>query len=554
MNHQKLANLHAATCFLNSLLLETEKFKKCPHHLELALPLERTMIIPVKEWSRVGKHKFDGSFYIKTMDGIRDLSCMEALAMILNEISGTSELIERIGKSTSNMACFLKVSEKHLLSLFEKGPDFISAEQALVIGHAFHPAPKSREGFSDEDLLRFSPETQSSFPLVWTLAKNEIVFQKGSKNFKAKNWLVEMYSEETAQAVPKGMTPFPFHPWQFKTLRESGSLETFFTKGELVEAPVSEKKWQPTSSLRTLYRKDAPFMMKFSLSVKLTNSIRHMQVEELDRGLRLHDVLTSKRGEKFCEENPEFEVIHEPIYAGLTDAQGNLIKETLIMGRENPFHDEVAAATIATLTQTHPKGDGTLIGSMIKKKAQRENRDAHLVAREWFAAFLKVTLKPLISAQADYGILLGAHQQNLILGFENEIPVKSWFRDCHGTGLGEVAKKHFPRLTEFIPSSSANFLFGYYVFINTTFNVLAAVGEMIDEKVLLKDLTQFLQELRDQGPQDPSFLDYVLNDERLMHKGNFFCSVKSINESTEANPLSIYTPILNPLRGLHELS
>ena len=44
-----------------------------------------------------------------------------------------------------------------------------------------------------------------------------------------------------------------------------------------------------------------------------------------------------------------------------------------------------------------------------------------------------MALKPFLIAQADYGILVSAHQQNTVLALEGGYPAGMWFRDCQGT-------------------------------------------------------------------------------------------------------------------------
>ncbi|MFP2956336.1 IucA/IucC family protein [Myxococcus sp. 1LA] len=47
---------------------------------------------------------------------------------------------------------------------------FLAAEQALLLGHLHHPAPKSRDGLSATDSADFSPEQRGSFRLHWFAA------------------------------------------------------------------------------------------------------------------------------------------------------------------------------------------------------------------------------------------------------------------------------------------------------------------------------------------------------------------------------------------------
>jgi len=57
-----------------------------------------------------------------------------------------------------------------------------------------------------------------------------------------------------------------------------------------------------------------------------------------------------------------------------------------------------------------------------------------------------------------------------------------------------------------------------------------------------------LLELREISTEDQSIFDYLLNDNTLISKGNFYCSLKNINENTMEDPLDIYHKLPNPLK------
>ena len=209
------------------------------------------------------------------------------------------------------------------------------------------------------------------------------------------------------------------------------------------------------------------------------------------------------------------------------------------MGRENPFKANNEVTVLATLTQDHPQFEGNLVKTYIQK--------SKLSPEEWFKTFLNVAIRPLLKYQSELGVLMGSHQQNMLIEFSKYIPVKSYFRDCHGTAFSNIGQKLYDQ-GEPINQELAHYLFGYYVIINSTFNMLAAIANsQVQEKKLLAILREFLEKLRLEKPLDSSFLDYLLNSNELEHKGNFFCSLQNINENTHGDPLSIYTKIKNPI-------
>lgn len=52
---------------------------------------------------------------------------------------------------------------------------FAEAEQALLVGHAFHPAPKSHEPFNETEARRYLPDFASRFPLRWFAVESELI-------------------------------------------------------------------------------------------------------------------------------------------------------------------------------------------------------------------------------------------------------------------------------------------------------------------------------------------------------------------------------------------
>lgn len=565
--YKHLSHHHSATSFLNALFLEWKGAERTTEQFIVPLKKNERIIIPLKKFSLLGRHHYQGEFFLEDAYGAQTELSFKALAKkicqhLAPEFGTTDVQIEdflsRVNNSVRNIELSLSKRSKDIEDLYNSSVDFKAAEQGLFIGHTFHPTPKSRSEFSDADYEVYSPEMGGHFALEWILVKPEIFFQKLSSGFKHESWLTDLFvSEMGADKLAQGFLPFPIHPWQKKFIFEHSDVASYLKDGLIKELGTTDKQWYPTSSLRTIYSDHAEYQLKFSMNVRLTNSIRHLLVKELDRGLQVHDVFTHQLGLEFSEHNPQFQVIHEPAYAALKDKQDNPIQISLMMGRFNPFNEKNEAVVLATLTQDHPHFEQNLIQNYIQKYATQEATDLNTASKLWFIEFLIVALRPLLKAQSEYGILLGSHQQNMILEVKDNRPYKSYFRDCNGTGYTGMGYELFHSSVQslvkengnILEGEEANFLFGYYIIINSTFNVISSIAHSgwISEEELVICLRNFLIDLKKENPKDSSFLDYLLNREALMHKGNFFCSFKDINENTESNPLAIYTEIPNPI-------
>lgn len=105
-------------------------------------------------------------------------------------------------------------------NLRDKPLNFAQAEQALLVGHAFHPAPKSHEPFNESEARRYLPDFASRFPLRWFAVKRELI--AGDSLAVS---LRERLLRFAAQSAPELLGHFtdtcwllPMHPWQAEHL------------------------------------------------------------------------------------------------------------------------------------------------------------------------------------------------------------------------------------------------------------------------------------------------------------------------------------------------
>ncbi|WPU64101.1 IucA/IucC family protein [Peredibacter starrii] len=564
-----LASLHSATCFYNSLFLEWRQQRlgtfQGQNAFFVLLNPEQELVIPLKRHSRLGRHEYQGTFFIGTKGDYSSVSFSQSVELMLNvlaktedEIQNIKNFVSRVKDSEENIRFSLKLRKSDFESIFTSLPDFKDAERALFVGHAFHPAPKNKTGFNQIDAKLFSPECGGQFPLRWFWVANDMIYQKSSEVFEDLGWLNKMWKEEFPhRPAIEGYQAFPMHPWQAQHILSMPIIQTYMKEGRMIEMNETGPDWYPTTSLRTIYRENADYMLKFSLNVKLTNSMRHLLEHELLRGLQVHEVFNTTEGKTLLETHPGFNVVFEPSYYAIKDENGAPIKETFVVCRENSFKsDKVKHVVLAVLTQDHPDFKENLLQTLIKKYAEENKTDYAQASEKWFELYLKNAVAPMLDAQKNFGILLGAHQQNLIIGIENNLPVKATFRDCHGTGYSPLGFELFGKSVKSIDIDNgnilnyeiANYLFTYYLIINSTFNVMTAIaqGNAVSEEKLIHQMRSFLEATLAEDPKDPSCIQYLLNDKVLQHKGNFLCSLRNINENTAKNPLDIYVQIPNP--------
>ncbi|MDW3278223.1 NIS family aerobactin synthetase IucA, partial [Escherichia coli] len=175
--------------------------------------------------------------------------------------------------------------------------------------------------------------------------------------------------------------------------------------------------WLPTTSSRSLYCATSRDMIKFSLSVRLTNSVRTLSVKEVERGMRLARLAQTDGWQMLQARFPTFRVMQEDGWAGLRDLNGNIMQESLFSLRENLLLEQPQSQTnvLVSLTQAAPDGGDSLLVSAVKRLSDRLGITVQQAAHAWVDAYCQQVLKPLFTAEADYGLVLLAHQQNILV-------------------------------------------------------------------------------------------------------------------------------------------
>jgi N2-citryl-N6-acetyl-N6-hydroxylysine synthase len=570
----------AAACFLNSLARECSaiQIRTNQHEAYYHIPLSGgdKIQIPLRYVSPVGLHEYDFPAVLHA-EKTTTLGFSQVLGIVLEQpalmglISNEQRQIflERVQESYRNTYTGVSTSP-YAERLFTESLNFQQAEQGLLIGHSFHPAPKSREQFTDEDAKKYSPEQGGKFQLHWLVAHQSIILSDSSGNESTEERLAALASQDKQlSAVINGQIQvnemlFPVHPWQWKILQECNDIKEYLAVGLIRVLGAVGAHWFPTSSTRSLYAPSLPYMLKFSLSVKLTNSIRNLSLKEVVRGTRLNQLFHDSGISSVLGNNQGFQVMQEPCYLGLVDKQGQVIDESLVAFRDNPLSakPEEEAVVLATLTQQNPYGGKSLIAERISQYAKHHQLALSAVALQWFSAYCQHAVVPLFNLQANFGVVFLAHQQNIVMQMKEGLPIGMYYRDCQGTGYTDLAFDCFPEALSTTKQDIENYwnddkvrrYFAYYLIINSTFNVVASIAAYCDvsEARLIAELREQLEALRDKGVKDSQCLDYVLDSDALCCKGNFYCYLQNMNENSIPDPAVIYFDLANPLIHVKE--
>ena len=558
----------AIQCFFNGLIKETKIWRRDETRREFSFPLANigeTLILPYQHFSLCGPHQFCYPLSLRLSGSEKEISFDFALSLLLAEESIVGDIsddirelfIERVSQSISNTQFALGKREQDIHDAFNRPLSFIDAEQALLLGHNMHPAPKYRSDFNETDFC-YAPESGESFGLHWFAVKPRCLV--GEMPNQTSSDVVEAILGDLDIELldrPVGYEILPAHPWQAKVFLERSDIRQMIIDGDIVCLGQTGDGWRATSSLRAIYHPDCRYMLKFSLSVKLTNSIRHLSVKEVQRGMLLDKILDSDKGEEFQRRYPNAKIIREPGFMALSTADEEAIEASLLAFRDNPFFEmpERQAMVLATLAQAHPYGGDSLASELVRRYGQRHQLSQAKAAEIWFQAYLEQVLEPLLVARCDYGLIFLAHQQNIVVDITADLPVGLFYRDCQGTGFTCAAKDCFPEALgeqtpeNFMPHEYVNPYISYYLIFNSSFSLISALASsgLIEEQSLLTQMQRYLVNLGQRQWRDASFIDYLLENDELIFKGNFFVYLSNINENSIEDPSTIYQKFPNPL-------
>ena len=539
----------------------------------LSLPLsliQAQLFVPLSYVSRVGRHRIAALPQIFQKGQKLNFSAAAMVSLLLEELVQQSEghvdaasLVERWIQSRDALQQFLNIRAEDFDALVQVEQGFIASEQALILGHSMHPAPKSRTGFVHEDWQKYSPEacgqTQLHYWLVAPeyIAEGTALEQVFSIQLKQEiKWHLSESELETLAAYAHYKL-LPLHPWQARYLQSKVWFKSLKAKLKIID--LGEKAWifSPTTSVRTLASFNAPWMLKPSLSVMITNSIRVNLAKECHRGEMTHRLWHSELGQSILKQCPTLKAVNDPAWIAL-QLDGEIIDETICIVRDQPFIPEQQVTCIASLCQDHPVEERNRFNALFDQIAsQQKLNDKAQIAHDWFKTFLNISLSPLMYVYHRYGMAFESHQQNVLVELKDGWPQWLWLRDNQGfyyiEELADEILQQFPELNDKAHAvGSKAFVderFSYYFFGNTLFGIINAIGAtgFVSEQDLLSVLQQHLFDLLKQYPES-SLIQSLLYQPTLPYKGNLLTRLYELDELiAPVENQSVYIQLANPL-------
>ncbi|WP_338673340.1 IucA/IucC family protein [Streptomyces sp. SCSIO 30461] len=537
--------------------------------LRIPLPASGTALhVPVRYWSATGWHRFGAPVLEGAPDAAPRVDAVTVAALLTREqgspdtqAASGAELVGRVADSLRRTAEF--IAERRL----RPGPrpeadPFLTAEQSLVLGHPLHPTPKSREGLSEAENRRYSPELHGSFPLHWMAVDRSVLATGSAWTEQGRAVPAEQLTKRLAGGLglPPGTAALPLHPWQAREVVRRPAVAALIEAGLLHDLGPGGEDWHPTSSVRTVHRPGVPTMLKLSLGLRITNSRRENLRKELHRGVEVHRLLRGGLAAQWRSAHPGFDVVRDPAWLAVDDQEGAPITGLDVVLRHNPFGPGDDAVCVAGLTAPRPwpgrAGTHSRLADIVHRLSGRLRRPVSAVSAEWFLRYLRYVVRPVLWLDGTVGIALEAHQQNTLVILDPEgWPVGGRYRDNQGYYFRESHRAALSSRLPGIGDASDTFVsdavtderFAYYLGINNVLGLVGSFGaqRLAEERVLIAAFRRFLGSATDLGSPLPGQL---LEASTLRCKANLLTRLQGLDELVgPVDTQSVYVTISNPL-------
>jgi siderophore synthetase component len=554
-----------------------------PGPLQVALPaIGLTLVTHVRYASITGWHRF-GPVRLQRTDGADagPADPVLAIALVATEAIARggvlpggippgelADLVERTADSVRRVAAFLSGPGS--------GPDrsgtgvdprtsdgscrdaFLDAEQALLLGHLHHPAPKNRDGITSSEAAAWSPELRGSFRLHWFAADPAVVSHDAVTHSRALRGrdTAALFADLAEFADPDGRILVPAHPWQAREVLRRPRVAGLVEAGLL--EPLGERgaPWHPTSSVRTVYRPGTEVMLKLSLGLRITNSRRELTRKELRRGVEIHRLLDLGYLAATTAAHPSFSIVRDPGWLAVDEPHrpdGPKLNGLDVVVREVPGQISELRALVG-LVAPRPQQGLSRMGELVTTGG--------LDPMAWVAAYTDLVLVPMLHLYAVTGIGLEAHQQNTLVRIAPDGRVVGGaFRDNEGYYL---AASRLPQLLRALDTTDSALMLvedqivedrmSYYLLRNQAMAVIGclAVDGLATEPELLDVLTGRLRAalpaLAAAGPDGDRLARRWLTEPTLPCKANLFTRLHGIDEvRAPLDAQSVYLNLPNPL-------
>ncbi|MBB6114350.1 siderophore synthetase component/RimJ/RimL family protein N-acetyltransferase [Rahnella inusitata] len=391
-------------------------------------------------------------------DWMIDLDSIQRLdnftAQPLDALKFIIEFAEQIGISQAMLPTYMeeisstlyssayKLANNHTTARQLTEADFQTVETSMTEGHPSFIANNGRIGFDAGDYVRYAPEAANPLKLVWVAVHHDKAHFASTENLPYEKLIAEELGDAqicafTQKLVDRGVDPknyyfMPVHPWQWQN-----KLLTVFApdiaRQFLIFLGEGEDQYLAQQSIRTFFNVSQPRhrYVKTALSILNMGFMRGLSpyymattpgINEWLAELVENDTYLQSTGFKILQEVASLGY-HNHYFEEAIKGDSAYKKMFAALWRENPvaqLQPNQRLMTMAALLHTDKHGDA-LIVEMIKSSG--------LGTSDWLKRYIHAYLSPLLHCFYQYDLVFMPHGENLILRFENNIPVNAFMKD-----------------------------------------------------------------------------------------------------------------------------
>ncbi|HEY9369397.1 IucA/IucC family protein [Streptomyces sp.] len=402
-------------------------------HLLLRLPRRGVLLrVALRRTSLLGAHRFTGPVREQRGDSWAAIDWRRLAEYTQEELSlrtgvQNDEFLDQVasGHAAVTAALAARTGESPMGA---GGPaTYLASEQSLLFGHRFHPTPKARSGDA-ASWLSYAPEAGAVFPLRHLAVRAHLIAEERVEE-SATDPLDRLHPD-----LPDGYRLLPAHPWQYEMLREHPDLRAAFDRGDILDLGPGGRPFAATASVRTLY--DGETFLKFSLNVRITNCLRKNSSYELTGAVAMTRLLEPALTD-LTARFPGSGMLREPAYRSLAlpgpdgTPDRALLEGFGVIVREGLSRQLLPGTTpllAGAVADEYPTGPGH-ISRLLRRTGPQ-------TALDWWAAYLKLLVPPVLAAYFDHGLVLEPHLQNVVVCVDDDgMPAQVLFRDLEGAKL-----------------------------------------------------------------------------------------------------------------------
>lgn len=352
--------------------------------------------------------------------------------------------------------------------------------------HPFYPTARAKSGFEADDMRRWAPEFDPTFPLHWlAVPRQAVTLTTPEPAFWPSMEDVGLPSTQAATHVL-----IPVHPLTWTRMGDGGEGAGLDLPAGSVRAPRTWLAVRPTLSVRTVMPVDHPRAhIKLPLLMRTLGALnlRLIKPSTLYDGHWFERVLR-----RVAEDDPAL----RDRYVHVDESHGGHVAEARHLSwlvRRYPALEETTLVPVAALCASLPDG---------------RSMAAHIADR-WYAGDLMAWWREYVALLCDvhlrlwlvHGIALESNQQNAVLIYATAEPVRLLMKD------NDAARVLLPRLRTTLPDLDA---FGMLRDARIAVEDDAALARMFCTITLQLDLVAVIEGLAETLPARRELMYAVL--------------------------------------------